>query len=333
MEKNDKNAESATTEIALKTETATDVSLATDGAKKSDKPKRKRGDRKDGRRIRKLDSMHAFMPYLLPNRTDNEACMNDYIDVTELDKYVAEKNANSPSFKYTVFHYVLAALGKTIVARPKMNYFYQGHRLYERNNISFAFTAKRKFEDKSDEALAIMRFDTNDERSAVEQMHQKVEKFVTKVRKMDENDGATDIMGTLVKFPRFMIKFIVHCLNRLDYHGWLPKDFLEYDPYHCTVFVSNLGSIKATASYHHLANWGTNSVFVIIGEIKNRPVFDEAGNVVFKRMMPVGLTVDERIADGFYFAKSFKLFKYLLEHPAILEEESGAPVDFESLLG
>lgn len=319
MEKNNKNLEKA--DIANEGNKAS-------SAKKA-KIKRRFGDRKDGRRLRKIDSMHAFMPYLLPNRADNEACLNDYIDMTELDKLVAEKNAASPEFKYTVFHYVLAALGKTIALRPKMNYFYQGHRLYERNNISFAFTAKRKFEDGSEEALAIMRFESDDERSAVDQMHGKVEKFVTKIRKKDENDGATDIMGTLVKFPRFLVKFIVHCLKRLDYHGWLPKDFLEFDPYHCTVFVSNLGSIKSTATYHHLTNWGTNSLFVIVGEIKIRHVFDESGNVVMKRMMPIGMTVDERIADGFYFAKSFKLFKYLLEHPALLEEPSGAPVDFE----
>lgn len=66
-----------------------------------------------------------------------------------------------------------------------------------------------------------------------------------------------------------------------------------------------------------------------MGEIKKRPVLDEEGNIVLKRMMPIGLTVDERIADGFYFAKSFKLFKYLLEHPALLDLPSDAPIDYE----
>mgnify|MGYP000644649225 CR=1 FL=1 len=31
----------------------------------------------------------------------------------------------------------------------------------------------------------------------------------------------------------------------------------------------------------------------------------------------LGLTVDERIADGYYYAKSVRLFKYLLEHPTL----------------
>lgn len=293
------------------------------------KRKRKFGDRPDGRRLKKIDPMHAYMPYMLPNRTDNEACMNDYIDVTALEKYIAEKNAAMPDFKYTVFHAVLAALGKTIYMRPKMNYFYQAYRLYERNDISFSFTAKRKFEDGSDEALAIMKLDVDSDVAPIEQFHSKLEKFVTKVRKKDQNDGATDIMGTITKFPRCIIKLITAVLRFLEYHGWLPRSVWEVDPYHTSVFVSNLGSIKSTASYHHLANWGTNSVFVIIGEIKKRPTLDENGNTVVKRMMPVGFTLDERIADGFYFAKSFKIFKHLLENPELLDRPVTEKIDFE----
>ena len=35
------------------------------------------------------------------------------------------------------------------------------------------------------------------------------------------------------------------------------------------------------------------------------------------------VTLDERIADGFYFARSLKLVKYLLEHPEELEHKIG----------
>ena len=33
----------------------------------------KRGDRRDGVWLKNLDPMHAFVPYLYPNRADNEA--------------------------------------------------------------------------------------------------------------------------------------------------------------------------------------------------------------------------------------------------------------------
>ncbi|MBQ4136861.1 MAG: hypothetical protein IJD67_02015 [Clostridia bacterium] len=76
--------------------------------------KRKRGDRADGKLIGKLDSMHAFMPYMLPGRVANEAVMNELIDMTAVLEYLEKKNADSPEFKYTIFHVVCAAVAKTI---------------------------------------------------------------------------------------------------------------------------------------------------------------------------------------------------------------------------
>lgn len=292
------------------------------------KQKRKWGDRKDARRIRKTDSMHAFMPYLLPNRTDNEAVLSDYANVENLEKYIAQKNADNPDFKYTVFHGIVAALAKTIYLRPKMNYFYQGHRYYERNDLSFSFVVKRKFEDHSEEALAIIKINKESEESPIEQVYGKVKKFVTKVRKENKTDGATDIISVLCKLPRFLLKFVLWVLRKLDYYGIMPTAISKEDPYYSTVFVTNLGSIKASANYHHLTNWGTNSVFLIVGEMKNMQVVDKEGNTEIHKMIPLGFTVDERIADGFYFAKSFKIFRHLIENPELLDRPIQEDIDF-----
>lgn len=292
------------------------------------KQKRRWGDRKDAKRLRNIDSMHAFMPYLLPNRTDNEAVLSDYAVVENLEKYIAKKNEENPEFKYTVFHAVTAALAKTIYLRPKMNYFYQGHRLYERNDIIFSFAVKRKFEDHSEEALARIKIDKESDISPLEQVYSKVKKFVTKVRKENKTDGATDIISVLCKLPRFLLKFVVWVLRKLDYYGVMPTSISNEDPYYSTVFISNLGSIKATASYHHLTNWGTNSIFVIVGEMKLKQITDKDGNVSVKKIIPLGITIDERIADGFYFAKSFKIFRHLIENPELLDRPLQEEIDF-----
>lgn len=296
--------------------------------KKEGKQKKRFCDRKDGWRLKNIDSMHAFMPYLMSKRTDSEAVLSENVEVTKLLQYVAQKNEQNPSFKYTVFHCVLAAVAKTIYLRPKMNYFYKGRRLYERKDILFSFTAKRTFEDHSEEALAIIKVDKEGEEPIIEQMHSKVEKFVTKIRKKGENDGATDIIGTLCKFPRFMVKAIVGILNWMDYHGIMPTSLSKEDPFFSTVYLTNLGSIKATADYHHLTEWGTNSIFMIVGEMKYMQVVDGEGNLSVKKMMPIGFTIDERIADGFYFAKSFKIFRHLIENPELLDLPLSHPIDF-----
>ena len=80
--------------------------------------KKKWGDRKDGKRIRKLDSMHYIMPLMYPNRCDNEAFMHMRIDLTAAEQYLSKKNANDPVYKYNLFQLVVTAVLKTIMLRP-----------------------------------------------------------------------------------------------------------------------------------------------------------------------------------------------------------------------
>lgn len=293
------------------------------------KAKKKRGDRRDGRLVREADSMHKFAGFLLPNRCDNEAVMSELIDMTAVEEFVKMKNADSPDFKYTMFHVICAAVAKVLYDRPKMNYFYAGNRLYERNEISFSFVVKRQFVDSSSEALAIIKLDKESDTSPLEQIYGKVKKFVTHVRSENKTDGTTDIISVLVKSPRPIMKFIISVLNFLENRDWLPRDLVEFDPYHSSVFISNTGSIKLSAQYHHLTNWGTNSFFILVGEKHLHPFYDENGNVTMKNALELGLTIDERIADGVYFAKSIKLLRKLLQNPELLELPLQTEIEFE----
>ena len=291
-----------------------------------EKKKKKWGDRPDGVRVRNLDSMHVFMPYMLPNRTDNEAFISEKVDLSAINAFLEKKNAESPQYKYTIFHVVTAALAKTIYHRPKLNRFIAGRRLYERNEILLAFTAKRVFSDDGDEALLLINCDEN---TTVDSFHDTICHRVSKNRKEGEVDGATKIMNILAKMPRIILRGIVGIMNFMEYHGCLPA-FLRYvDPYHSTVFISNLGSIKLNAAYHHLANWGTNSLFVVIGEKHLEAVANPDGTIETKEVLPLGITLDERIADGYYYTKSIKLLKHLLTHPELLDLPAGMAVDYE----
>lgn len=280
---------------------------------------KKRGDRSDARLIKDLDAMHMFMPYLMPRRTDNEAVMNELVDMTAVLEYVAQKNASEPEFKYTMFHVICAAVAKTVALRPKLNYFIINKRYYERRDISLAFAVKKRFSDSSSEALAIVRLEPDSDRAPIDEVYEQVKKVVCHVRREDKNDGATDIMGIFKKIPRFALRAIVSALFFVDRHGLLPHELVKLDPYHTSVFLSNLGSIKMSASYHHLVEWGTNSFFMIVGEMKKRPFYNEAGECELRDALELGVTIDERIADGFYFLNSLKLLKKLLSEPKLLE--------------
>ncbi|MDO5122745.1 MAG: hypothetical protein Q4D46_11755, partial [Erysipelotrichaceae bacterium] len=45
----------------------------------------------------------------------------------------------------------------------------------------------------------------------------------------------------------------------------------------------------------------------------------ENEQVVFKDGVELGFTIDERIADGYYFSKSIKMMQLFLEEPELLE--------------
>ena len=275
--------------------------------------RKKFGDRQDGRLLRDIDSMHYIMPLMYPNRCDNEAFMNLRIDLTNAEEYLEKKNADNPAYRYNLFQLVVTAMLKAITLRPQMNRFIANQNMYQRNEITAAFTVKKIFSDKGGEALA--RIYTK-ETDTIDTIHDEIYRQVSFCRS-DKKDGSTASMDIIQKIPgKKMIGVIARFLDR---HGWMPKPIIATDPYYCSVVLTNLGSLKLDAGYHHMTNWGTNSVFCAIGMMKKRPFYDEEGNVEMRMSVDLGLTIDERIADGYYYAKTMRLLKKLLENPELLE--------------
>ena len=128
--------------------------------------------------------------------------------------------------------------------------------------------------------------------------------------------------------PRWLMRIVMWGLHRLDFYGKVPYDLIKADPNYASVFLTNLGSIKLKAGYHHLSNWGTTSVFVIVGETTKKPVFHDDGSYELREVLPVGITLDERIADGYYYARTIRLVKKLIECPELLDRPANEEVDY-----
>ncbi|MGX8706562.1 MAG: 2-oxo acid dehydrogenase subunit E2 [bacterium] len=276
-----------------------------------EKGKRRRGDRFDATMVRGLDPMHWFMPYLYPNRADNEAFIREEFDLTNLEAFLAQKNAGrEKEDRYTIFHAVAAALVKAVTLRPYMNRFIKGCRLYQRDELSLAFVVKKQFADDAKEALAFIKFPPD---TTIDSLHQRLMDEIHACRS-DKLDNSTRAMELFTRLPRWLMRIVMWGLHRLDFYGRLPYDLIKTDPNHASVFITNLGSIKLNAAYHHLSNWGTNSLFVVIGEKGRRPLFHEDGTFEMRDMLSVGITLDERIADGYYYAQTVRLVKKLIEY-------------------
>ena len=274
--------------------------------------------------LRDLDALHAFTPYMFPNRADNEAFIEERIDLTNINAYLEKKNAQNPQYKYTLFHAVAAAIVKTVTLRPKMNRFVQGRRMYLRDKLTLSFVVKKQFEDNAHEALAFIEFPPD---STIDSVHDLIMAEIHTCRG-ESLDNSTAGMDALTKLPRPILRFIMSILTMLDYYGRVPLFLVKTDPNYATCFISNLGSIGLKAGYHHLTNWGTTSIFAVMGQKKLSPFYDENGCVSMRETLDIGLTLDERIADGYYYSKTVRLLKHLLQNPELLELPANMEVEY-----
>lgn len=286
------------------------------------KEKRRWGDRRDARLVHDNDPLHFFLPYIYPHRADNEAVVTEQIDLTAMNAFLAEKNAGRTEDKYTLLHALVAALVRTITLRPKMNRFIQGHRLYQRDDLTTGFVVKKQFADNGAEALAFLKWGPE---TTIDTVHEKVMAEIHECRS-DKLDNSTAGMEMFTHLPRWLMRIAMRILFIMDYYGRAPYSLVKADPNYSTVFISNLGSIKLNANYHHLSNWGTTSIFLVIGKKHLAPVYDEKGNMEMHEVVDLSITLDERIADGYYYSKSIQILKHLLQHPEMLNERADCEV-------
>lgn len=291
----------------------------------TEKKKRKWGDRRDARYV-KAPGLQTIMCYLWPKRTDCEVYLNDTIDATELVKYLERKNA-SQDYRTTIFHCALIAMARMVKERPMMNRFIQGYRMYERDEITLSFVAKRVFADGADESLMTLRAHDDDN---LDTFSRKIVGDVTEMRKSEHSTGGIDeVLDKFAALPRIILIIVVRIIRWLDFWGLNLDALTEGDPNYTTILASNLGSIKVPAVYHHLNNYGTNSIIITIGTLHKEEILMEDGHKEIRDVIDIGATLDERIADGFYFARSLKLIKHIFANPEMLDMPLGEPSGFD----
>ncbi|MBQ8074698.1 MAG: hypothetical protein IJ237_01815 [Oscillospiraceae bacterium] len=281
-------------------------------------------ERLDGVRITGLDGFHAVVPYVMPKRTEAEVSSTETFDVTDLCAYLSRRNAEEGT-NLKLFHAFCTAVARTIYLRPKMNIFISGKRFWQRKDITLSFVAKRKFEDTAEEVLIFMKVDPS---MTLDDVSHLILGDVKEARSNQTNDvGAT--MNFLAKMPRFAMEILFFFIRKFEYFGVMPAFLMKGDPNYSTALLSNLGSIGAGAPYHHLSNYGTCSIMITIGTMHKEFRRMEDGTEQERTLLDATFTIDERIADGFYFAKSLRIVRYLLEHPEHLSEsvEASVPVD------
>ena len=141
------------------------------------------------------------------------------------------------------------------------------------------------------------------------------------------NNNDTDKTAKLLrKVPNWLTKAVVKFLMWLDKHNSMPKGIVKVSPFHTSCFLTNMKSLSTDYVYHHLYDFGTTSMFVGLGKERKEPTVNaETNELEVGKVLRIGVVIDERICDGFYYAKSIKLIKKFLNNPKLLEEPYKIP--------
>ncbi|MBR2668831.1 MAG: 2-oxo acid dehydrogenase subunit E2 [Solobacterium sp.] len=282
-------------------------------------------DRFDAKYLKDVDSMHFIMPFMFPNRCDNETFFSFRIDLTPLNEYIQKKNSTNPEYKYNMFQCMIAAALKTITLRSKLSIFIHNRKMYKRNEVSAAFTVKQVFSDDGGEVLAFIH---SKPEWTIDDLHNEIHRQLIKLKNKNYVDESTGFMDKFNALPKWISRPALDIVCKMEKKGLIPPALVETDPYHSTVNFANLGSIGLPSGYHHLTNWGTTSMFIVIGKMGRMP-FYENDEVVFRDGVEINITMDERIADGYYFSKSMKMMQYFISHPELLDRPFNEKLDDE----
>ena len=277
------------------------------------------GLRSDGKKVKNIDPFMRIVPHIMFERSDAMVMQLQEIDCQNMDNYILDKR-KTEGLRLSYMDIVMAAFVRVISLRPKLNRFVVNGRIFKRNNIQISLAVKKRLTDEAEETTVKMTFDgTESIKDVMEKIHNTV-----KENKGDISNDTDKIAKILTSTPNFMIKIMVRFLMWLDKHGMLPKSIIEVSPFHTSLFLTNLKSIKMETVYHHIYNFGTTGIFVSMGKETLEPrVVDLATKEIgVKKIMKMGIVVDERISDGLYNSLSLREFKKIMENPYLLDERN-----------
>ena len=278
--------------------------------------KRRFGDRKDGRMLRSLPGFNKFIPFIMPTKNDALNAYEEAFEVTTVDRRLRQLRVNG--YKGIGFlHFIIAAYIRVISRFPGFNRFVVGRRVFSAgDDIAIVMTVKRSLAIDATETTIKVHFKPTD---TIFDVYRKMNEKINEIKISEDNNGTEDFADAVARLPRFLIRFAIQVLRILDYFGLLPEALTEISPFHGSLIVTDLGSLRIGPVYHHIYNFGTLPVFIAFGAKRHAYEINRQGQVVDNKYIDVKVVMDERTIDGHYFAQGLQAMRYLFLHPEILE--------------
>ena len=247
--------------------------------------------RPDGIRVKNQDPMYELIPFFLPRRYDAQNMITIDIPIAPMHDYINTKRKEG--LRISHLSLVLAAYLRTVAEYPHLNRFIGGgnHRIYAHKGFSVAMVVLRP--GTIGGTSIKLRFDFKD---TIFDVNRKIEEAIEANRNAENDNGLDKIMRVLLTIPG-VARGAVALLRFLDRRGWIPAPICEISPFHASLLITNLASIRTNHIYHHVYDFGTTSVAVAMGNLRDLPKKTKDG-IVLERHLTMGVVMDESICNG-----------------------------------
>lgn len=268
--------------------------------------------RADGVKLKKFDPMYTVANYIMDKRYDAMNMITLDIPLEPLKVYL--QDAKRRGHNVTHLGVILAAYVRTVAEFPGLNRFIVNRRAYAHKDFKVGMVVLK--DGRIDEHGSMSKCDLT-LTDTIFQVQDKIDAYIQENRTNQENNKTEKAVRFFLSVPG-LVRVCIGLAKLLDKHGLLPKWIIDVSPFHCSLLITNLASIRTNHIYHHVYEFGTTSISVAMGNARLVPKV-QRGSVVFERCMPLGVVMDERIASGSYFALAFRRMRNYLSHPELLE--------------
>lgn len=199
---------------------------------------------------------------------------------------------------------------------PELNRFVVNRKIYAHNDFKVAMVVLKPDSD-SGSTMGKIGFEMDD---TVFEVNDKINQYISESRQEGTSNSFDKLVGFLFGIPG-LLRTVVSVLMWMDKHGLLPRSIIDASPFHTSLTVTNLASLRINEIYHHIYNFGTTSMFIAIGMVKKHLEL-VGGQPTEVRYLPLGIVMDERITNGSQFAIAVHRMKSYLADPTLLEERN-----------
>ena len=266
--------------------------------------------RSDGKRVKNADPMYTVGAYVMDKRLDSMNMITVDIPLAPLKEYIAKMKEHRISH----MPLIICAFLRTMCEFPELNRFVVNKKIYQRNDFSVSMAVLKPGDLHG--TTSKVSFDFED---TIFDVQRKIDEYVAQNRAEGQTNSADYMVEKLLSVPG-LCNFGVGLFKFMDKHGILPKKVIDLSPFHASFLITNLASIRTNHIYHHIYEFGTTSMAISIGNIRYIPKMRNE-QIVFEQVLPLGITMDERICSGAYFAAAFKRASQYLKNPHLLEEK------------